>query len=74
MPHVSIKHFPVALDDQQQSGLVADITSAVHRAFGCDDAVISIALEAVPAERWHEQVYVPEIVERRELLRKVPEY
>ena len=74
MPHVIIKHFPVALGGEQESQLVARITDAVRVAFGCEAGVISIALEPVAADAWNEQVYVPEIVNRRELLRKVPRY
>jgi amino acid adenylation domain-containing protein len=74
MPHVNIKHFPVSLTDEQQAELIASVTSAVQRAFRCDEEVISIALEPVDADAWHEQVYVPEIVNRKELLRKQPNY
>jgi 4-oxalocrotonate tautomerase len=54
--------------------LVSEITEAVKSAFGVDEGVISITLESVAPERWQEQVYVPEIINRRELLRKVPQY
>jgi 4-oxalocrotonate tautomerase len=74
MPHISIKHLPVELDDRRQSALVSEVTEAVERAFGVSESVISIALESVAPEAWHEQVYVPEIINRRELLRKVPQY
>lgn len=74
MPHVNIKHFPVALSDEQQAELVAAVTDAVQGAFRCDAGVISIALEPVDKEVWTERVYTPEIVLRRELLRKAPNY
>jgi 4-oxalocrotonate tautomerase len=74
MPHVNIKHLPAELDEQRESALVSEITEAVKRAFGVDEGVISITLESVAPERWQEQVYVPEIINRRELLRKVPQY
>lgn len=74
MPHVNIKYFPVPLSDEQQSELVAAVTRAVMSAFGCDEGVISIALEPIDKEAWNERVYVPEIVNRNELLRKVPNY
>ncbi|MFE0581321.1 amino acid adenylation domain-containing protein [Streptomyces sp. NPDC058874] len=74
LPHVNIKHFPVALNEEQESELVAAVTKAVHSAFQCDEGVISIALEAVEQDAWNEQVYLPEIVERAELLRKTPTY
>ncbi len=72
--HISIKHLPIELDERRQSALVSEVTEAVKSAFGVDESVISIALESVAAEAWHQQVHVPEIVNRRELLRKVPQY
>ena len=74
MPHINIKHLPTELDERRESALVSEITQAVKSAFGVDEGVISITLESVAPEVWHEQVYVPEIVNRRELLRKVPQY
>jgi phenylpyruvate tautomerase PptA (4-oxalocrotonate tautomerase family) len=74
VPHVNIKYFPVPLNEQQQATLVAALTQAVQGAFGCDEGVISIALEPVEKEAWNDRVYVPEIVNRRELLRKLPNY
>ena len=74
MPHVNIKYFPVALSEQQQSDLVATLTRAVQTAFGVDEGVISIALEPVAKELWQERVYVPEIVNRKNLLCKIPNY
>jgi phenylpyruvate tautomerase PptA (4-oxalocrotonate tautomerase family) len=74
VPHINIKHFPVPLSEQQQSALVTAITNAVKNAFSCDEGVISIALEPVEKEVWNDLVYVPEIVKRKDLLRKVPNY
>lgn len=74
MPHVNIKHFPAPLNDEQASELVTAITEAVTNAFGCDEGVVSIALEPVGPQAWQDQVYAPEIVERHHLLRKTPSY
>jgi amino acid adenylation domain-containing protein len=74
VPHVNIKHFPISLSDEQQSQLLTAVTKAVQSAFRCDEEVISIALEPVEREVWEGQVYIPEIVNRRELLRKSPNY
>jgi len=74
MPHVNVKHFPAPLTEEQASELVASITEAVTRAFGCDEGVVSIALEPVDPQTWQEQVYEPEIVDRKELLLKTPNY
>ncbi|GHG61834.1 amino acid adenylation domain-containing protein [Streptomyces griseocarneus] len=74
LPHVNIKHFPVALSEERESELVAAVTKAVQSAFGCDEGVVSIALEPVEQSAWDDDVYLPELVGRRELLRKTPNY
>ncbi|WP_434449909.1 tautomerase family protein [Lentzea sp. E54] len=74
MPHVNIKHFPALLAEEQASELVTTITEAVTRAFGCDEDVVSVALEPVDPQAWQDQVYAPEIVERKHLLHKTPSY
>ncbi|GGW75729.1 amino acid adenylation domain-containing protein [Streptomyces caelestis] len=74
VPHVNIKHFPVPITREQETELVAAVTAAVRNAFGCEEDVISISLEPVEQEVWNERVYLPEIVERKNLLRKAPNY
>ncbi len=74
MPHVNIKHFPMELSDTQQAELLAAVTKAVTDAFGCEEGVVSIAVESIAEENWTEQVYIPEIVNRRDILGKVPDY
>lgn len=74
VPHISIKHFPVPVGEEQREALVAAVTKAVTDAFGCDEGVVSIAIEPVPEALWHETVYVPEIENRGEFLTKTPSY
>jgi amino acid adenylation domain-containing protein len=74
VPHVNIKHFPAPLSEEQESALVTAVTKAVQDAFGCAEDVISIALEPVEQKSWNELVYFPEIVDRKNLLRKMPNY
>ena len=74
MPHVNIKHFPKPLNEEQQAQLAAAITQAVKTAFQCDEGVVSIALEPVEKEAWNERVYAPELVNRKSLLLKPPNY
>jgi|TARA_B110000881_G_C18314408_1_gene383555 4-oxalocrotonate tautomerase len=73
MPHVNIKHFP-SLSEEQHVALSTAITNAVTQVIGCDEGVISIAVEPVAPEQWQEQVYVPEIINRKETLIKTPNY
>jgi indigoidine synthase len=74
MPHINIKYFPITLDEKQKSELATDLTKVVQKAFGCDENLISIALEPINSELWNQQVYVPEIEQRKYLLCKVPNY
>lgn len=74
MPHVNIKHFPASLSSAQASELIAGITNVVTSAFGCPARVVSIALEPVEEKDWDARVYVPEMVERRDLVCKLPVY
>ncbi|MEV4455035.1 amino acid adenylation domain-containing protein [Microbispora sp. NPDC049633] len=74
MPHVSIKHFPVPLTEQQHSDLVAAVTKAMTSAFGCEEGSVSIILEPVAQEQWDEKVYIPEILNQKHKLNKLPNY
>jgi phenylpyruvate tautomerase PptA (4-oxalocrotonate tautomerase family) len=74
MPHINIKHFPVALADEQRTELVTAITDAVTKAFEVPEGAVSIALEPVEQTNWNEQVYTPEIIDRGNLLCKLPNY
>lgn len=74
MPHVNIKHFPVSLSETQRGDLITTLTEAVQNAFRCDPGVISIALEPVEEDAWNERVYLSEIVDRKDLLHKTPNY
>jgi 4-oxalocrotonate tautomerase len=74
MPHINIKFFPVTLHQDTEQQLITDLTEAVTTAFGCSPDVVSVALEPVEEQRWQSQVYQPEIIERRHLLRKQPNY
>ncbi|MFE3637036.1 tautomerase family protein [Streptomyces sp. NPDC059168] len=74
MPHVNIKYFPKPLDEQQRARLVTKITEAVREALGVEEGVISIALQPVASDAWDAEVYTPEIIGRKDLLAKLPDY
>ena len=74
MPHINIKFFPVPLSPDQRSQLVSAVTTAITDVFGCDENVVSIALEPIDEDAWNERVYIPEIVNRRHILGKIPNY
>ena len=73
MPHINIKHFP-SLSEEQHIALAKRITDSVTEVIGCDESVISIAVEPIKPELWDEKVYQPEIVGRKETLIKTPNY
>jgi 4-oxalocrotonate tautomerase len=73
MPHINIKHFP-SLTSEQQTELVVALTKIVTEIIGCDEGAISIALEPIAKDIWIETVYIPEIINRKELLCKFPNY
>lgn len=74
MPHVSIKHFPASITQELRAELIESIVSAVTTAFACDEKVVSISIESIPPDQWQEEVYLPQIVGRREFLAKTPQY
>ncbi|MEI7029462.1 tautomerase family protein [Streptomyces pratensis] len=74
MPHLTVKHFPKSLTPDQRAELAAALTAAVQKAFACDEGVVSIALHPVDPDLWDEQVYRPEITDRRDALIKTPDY
>lgn len=74
MPHVNIKHFPTLMPDELRSELINSIVGAVTRAFGCNEKVVSISIESVPATQWQDEVFEPEIMAKREFLAKIPRY
>jgi 4-oxalocrotonate tautomerase len=73
MPHINIKHFP-SLSEEQHIALAKSITTAITDVVGCDESVVSIAVEPVEPDLWNEKVYLPEIVERKDTLIKIPDY
>jgi len=73
MPHVNIKHFP-SLSNEQHADLAKSITDAISRIIGCDEDVISIAVEPINSSEWNQKVYIPEIINRKETLIKKPNY
>ncbi|WP_280422319.1 hypothetical protein [Nocardia carnea] len=64
MPHVEIWHQPAELSEPARRRLETEIVTAVARAYGVAEGVVSIGTESVPAQQWDEQVYRPRITER----------
>ena len=73
MPHVIVKLWPGKTIEQKNS-LCKKITEALKTSMGVLDSSISIAIEEIPKEKWKELVYDTEIVGKKELLYKKPDY
>lgn len=74
MPHLTIKHFPVSLTRADRDALSRELSETIAKIFRCRPGVVSIALEAVEEGDWDPRVVQPEILGRRELLCKAPDY
>jgi 4-oxalocrotonate tautomerase len=73
MPHINIKHFP-SLTEEQHIALATSITEVITKVVGCDESVVSIAVEPVTPEAWDKKVYIPEIIDKKDTLIKTPDY
>ena len=74
MPHVMIKHFPADMSEKQKRILVEEINASIQKALGVKENVISISMEPVSPRDWNEQVYIPEIENKSDLLLQKPDY
>lgn len=73
MPHVIVKLWPGKSEEQKKrlaAAITKDVTSVLH--YG-DDSV-SVAMEEVPAEKWLEEVYKPDIASKPANIYKKPGY
>ncbi|WP_435948058.1 tautomerase PptA [Dryocola sp. BD586] len=74
MPHITVKHFPRELTDEQKQALAEELSDVVKKHFGSKDASLSVALVPVEQDRWKEDVYDKEIKPAFDSLAKKPGY
>ncbi|MCT4706373.1 tautomerase PptA [Enterobacteriaceae bacterium H11S18] len=74
MPHITVKHFPRDLNEEQKKALADDLCEMVKKHFGSKDGSLSVALIPVEQERWKEEVYDVEIGPELETLARKPGY
>ncbi|AMW79614.1 hypothetical protein AMD27_12425 [Acinetobacter sp. TGL-Y2] len=74
MPHINIKYFEQPLTDDQLLKINEGISQVFLSIFECEAGAISIALEPIKATEWNQKVYIPEILNRANLLHKSPNY
>ncbi|RPH22515.1 tautomerase PptA [Buttiauxella warmboldiae] len=74
MPHITVKHYPRELTDEQKQALASDICAVLRKHFNSSDESLSVALTPVEKERWKEDVYDKEISPQLATLAKKPGY
>lgn len=74
MPHITVKHFPRELSDEQKEALAADICDVLKKHFNSKDESLSVALTPIQKDRWKEDVYDKEIAPVLNTLAKKPGY
>lgn len=73
MPHVIVKLWP-GKTEQQKSRLAEAITKDVMEIFHYGEESVSVAMEEVKSQDWVQQVYKPDIQNKRGKLYKKPGY
>lgn len=73
MPHVNIKLYP-GRSEEVKKELANKIAKVVSEMAGTSLGSISVAIEEIEKENWMKDVYEKDIIEKRELLYKEPEY
>jgi 4-oxalocrotonate tautomerase len=71
MPHVIVKLWP-GKSETQKRRLAEAITRQVAAILSYADESVSVALEEVDAERWRDDVYIPDIINQPDKLYKKP--
>ncbi|MFA5014340.1 MAG: tautomerase family protein [Actinomycetota bacterium] len=73
MPHIIVKLWPGRSEDQKKQ-MTDKIVKIIKNTTGAPESSISMAIEEVPKEKWNEEVYKPDIIEKEHLLYKKPGY
>ena len=73
MPHVIVKLWP-GRSEEQKTLLTDKIVKAVMEELNVEEEYVSVAFEEVTKDKWTEEVYNPDIVEKEKTLYKKPGY
>jgi 4-oxalocrotonate tautomerase len=73
MPHVIVKLWP-GKSEEQKKRLAAAITKDVMSVLHYGEESVSVAMEEIPAEKWVEEVYKPDIERNPDKIYKKPGY
>ena len=73
MPHVIVKLYP-GRSEEQKKQLANEIVKDVVEIAKCEEKVVSVAFEEIKPEDWPENVYKPDIMEKKKNLYIEPGY
>lgn len=74
MPHLNIKYFDQNISEEDKFKISESLTKIILYFFDSKEASISIALEPINPIKWKSEVYDKEIINKKNLLIKYPEY
>jgi ribosomal protein S18 acetylase RimI-like enzyme len=73
MPHVIVKLYP-GRSEEQKKQLAGEIVKSVVEIAVCEEKSVSVAFEEVEPDDWAENVYQPDIIDKKENLVVRPGY
>jgi 4-oxalocrotonate tautomerase len=73
MPHVIVKMYKGRNEELKQQ-MVDGIVKSITGSLAIGEESVSVAVEEFEPERWNEEVYQPDIVQKEEILYKKPGY
>ena len=73
MPHIIVKLYP-GRSVQQKTQLADEIVQDVVAIAKCDEKSVSVAFEETEKENWAEEVYKPDILNKKDSLYREPGY
>ena len=73
MPHLKVQMYPGRTDAQKEQ-LEKSLEECMKEVLGSPSSSISIAIEEIPQENWHEEVVEKELKENSNTVVKMPGY
>ncbi|WP_019892052.1 tautomerase family protein [Allobaculum stercoricanis] len=73
MPHLKVQMYPGRTDAQKEQ-LAKSLEECMKEVLGSPSSSISIAIEEIPQENWHEEVVEKELKENSNTVVKMPGY
>ena len=73
MPHVIVKLYP-GRSEEQKLKLANEIVKDVVNITKCEEKSVSVAFEETEKEDWAQNVYKPDILDKKDSLYKEPGY